>query len=165
MKDNFFYLAIGVVAISVLLGVAFAYFSQPSQPFTTYDATDEQKPNIELSQTKFDLGELNSTSVRSVSSTIKNNGQKNLEIKNIKTSCGCISAKFSVNGQGSPKFSMHNTDASWKGVIEPGQTGEIITTYDVSIMPVTGAIERVVYFQTNDPLQPNQEITLKAIVI
>ena len=107
-------------------------------------STQLKQPKIELSTTYFDLGDINpDEGKRSETFFVENKGTDILKILSVSTSCGCTEAE------------VENEE------IQPGEKTKLTVTYDPSIHPgLVGNIKRVVYIQSNDPLQSEIELEL-----
>ena len=99
---------------------------------------------------------------------IKNAGTKDLEIANMVTSCMCTKAYLKQGNNKSEGFGMKGMSASssWKGVIKPGETAEIIADFDPAYHGPQGAglFSRAVSFETNDPDNPYVEVSFEGEV-
>ena len=106
-------------------------------------------PQIELSTDYFDLGDINpAEGKRTETFFVKNIGKAPLEIFSVSTSCGCTEAE--VESQ----------------QIMPGQQTKLTVTYDPSVHPgLVGELKRVVYIQSNDPLQEEIELELRGNIL
>ncbi len=102
-------------------------------------------PQIELSTTSFNLGDINpADGIRTESFGVKNIGTAPLNITGVSTSCGCTKAEVD------------------KEVLQPGEQAQLTVSYDPRIHKgLVGPIKRIVYIQSNDPLQ--QEVSLALI--
>jgi len=97
---------------------------------------------IKFKKESQDFGRVKQGEVLNYVFVFKNEGDEILEIRNVRTSCGCTAALVS-NEQ-----------------IMPGKEGEIKVTFDTR-----GFVKRVtkyVYVESNDPAQPSKELTLSA---
>lgn len=156
---------IGII-VTILLVVAFgvgaAYMlnTNKDEVLTEYTETDVEKPAIAFDKTEYDFGNLTPTSVEAVIFMVANLGEKPLKITDFKTSCGCTSVVVTIDGVKSSTFSMH-TNSNWIGEIFPGSEAQIEVTYDATVHPAEGEIERFIYFNTNDPKNPNPELSIK----
>jgi len=164
--DKLFFILFGVFMLVVVsIAIFVAYFSPGTKAeMTNYSASDEDKPKINLETEKFDLGQMKLEETKVKEIKIKNEGTKPLEINNFSTSCDCTFAQIIIDGQESPKFSMHS-NATWKGTLEPGKEAILKAIYEPSKMPVKGKVERVIYFKTNDPLKSDISIQFTAEVL
>lgn len=161
MKTNYI---LGIIVVIVIAGVIFAFYKTPAGPQTkSYSVSDAERPKMELSEKAFDLGKLKVGDKKIHEVTLKNTGQKPLEVANFSTSCDCTSVIVKQNDQSSPSFSMHE-NSRWQATIESGQSATLDITYDNAKMPEKGEIERLVYFTTNDPENPAGQIEFKVIV-
>ncbi len=101
--------------------------------------------------------------------TMKNNGNSNLQIANITTSCMCTNAYFKKGSNKSPSFGMKGMSApsGWKGTLKPGETGEIVAVFNPSYHGPSGKgpIQRIVSFETNDPDHPYLEVNFEGTVV
>jgi rhodanese-related sulfurtransferase len=102
-------------------------------------------PNIALSTNSYDLGDINPDGgVITETFFIKNIGDSPLIIESVSTSCGCTEAEVDS-----------------KEIPSGGQT-KLIINYDPSVHPgLVGKIKRIVYIQSNDPL--NKEVELELV--
>ena len=97
---------------------------------------------------------------------IRNNGDSDLEVTNVKTSCMCTEAQLSISGQNSPVFGMH-TISGWVGSIKPGETAEVRVVFDPLFHGPqgTGPITRLVSLNTNDVNNRTVELRLMGNVV
>lgn len=75
--------------------------------------------------------------------TVKNSGDKPLEILSVQPACGCTVAEFDK-------------------VIQPGATGKVHAVVDTT--QFSGPISKGISVSTNDPTQPTAQLTMRAIV-
>lgn len=153
-----FILAIIVITAVALVGGTIMAFKATGKPLELYSASENERPQAELNTKVQDLGQMKVSDIKSDDFILKNIGQKPLQITNVSTSCNCTFAQLEIDGKKSPRFSMHK-NPSWTGEIQPGKEAKITATYEPSLMPVQGAVERNILFTTNDP--QNQNISLK----
>ena len=110
----------------------------------------ENLPKIEISPASYDFGEIEFGKVVNYNFVVKNSGQETLEIKRIGTSCSCTTAKVSSQA------------------IEPGQSAELMVAYDTAAMGDgphgRGNQERIIYIKSNDPNNPQVNVTISAYV-
>ena len=76
--------------------------------------------------------------------TFTNGGDAPLKIKQVRTSCGCAAALVS------------------KKEIEPGEKGEIKVTFNTK--GYGGNVAKYVFVESNDPEQPNKQLTVQASI-
>ena len=77
---------------------------------------------------------------------IENNGDSDLVIGNLVTSCGCTTAELTSS------------------VIPPGERADLTVTFDANFHPTSGPVTRIVWFATNDLAQPWIEVRVDADV-
>lgn len=125
---------------------------------------------MEMMESSFDWGEINyDGGLVTHNFKIKNSGEKDLEIANMVTSCMCTQAYFKGPMGESPKFGMKGMSkpSSYKGILAPGEEGEIIVEFDPAYHGPTGVgkMERIISWETNDPQKPYGEVTLYGNVV
>jgi len=100
---------------------------------------------------------------------IKNTGNQNLEIGNIATSCMCTQAYLKKGDTESDLFGMKGMSgtSSWKGILKPGESAEIIAKFDPKFHGPqgTGPVSRSVSFETNDLDKPYVEVAFDGVVV
>ncbi|CAM2066518.1 DUF1573 domain-containing protein [Sulfidibacter corallicola] len=107
------------LAITLLAAVSFLGFAQ-----------DGSGPKLQMEKMSHDFGDIDKGSKVSTAFQFTNTGDAPLEIKNVKTSCGCTSAK--------PE----------KSVFQPGEAGEIPVTFNSGRF--SGKISKSVTILTNE---------------
>ena len=151
-------LIIGGLAIFGL----FNYFSNQDHE------TIQDTPKIEINPQEYDAGTVSMTEgMVKYTHEIKNNGEGDLEIDRIWTSCMCTTARLKVGDEISFEFGMHSNPAFWSQKIVPGEMGYLEVTFDQSFhgLQGTGPVVRIVYLSTNDPQNKKAEVRLIANVI
>ncbi len=135
-----------IFLVLVVIGLAvFGYFNATPG----IDDLLENYPEIEISPTDFDFGEIIYNDIVSHTFIIKNNGNEVLEIKRVSTSCACTSAEID------------------KERLAPGEETELLVTYNTGAMSgerAKGQQERIIYIKNNDPLHPQVEAMIYADV-
>ncbi len=130
-----------------------------------FSQNNQGTPKIEIAPLKYDAG-VASMADGLVETTfeIKNTGNSDLKITEIKTSCMCTTAVFEVDGRSSPEFGMHSAQLPWSQKIAPGQTGYLDVAFDPAYHSPngTGDITRIIYISSNDP--QNRKIEAKLMV-
>lgn len=150
-----------VVAIGSYLLVSRG--EKPTMKLVNYQSSDKEKPKVEVKNNFLDMGEIKVSQEKAVEFTVKNIGQKPLQLFNISTGCGCTLATVIIDGKESEEFGMH-TRSNYVGEILPGKEGKLKVIYRPYIMPVYGPVEREVYLSTNDPEMPKLTFKVKAFV-
>lgn len=128
-----------ILGVIVVLGVIIFYNSLGSGGGV---------PRIQVIPSSYDFGNMPHEAVNHTF-MVKNMGTGPLEIKRVSTSCGCTSAKISLEK------------------ILPNQVANLWVKFDPNLMEekVEGEVLRVVYIKSNDPEQPEVEVEIKANVI
>lgn len=101
-------------------------------------------PRAEFKETSWDFGRIKQGEVVSHEFTFRNSGKAVLVVKNVSTSCGCAAALVSQKE------------------IAPGGEGKIKVTFDSR--GYAGKVIKYIYFESNDPNKPRQELTITAEV-
>lgn len=139
-QRNIFFIVLGFL----ILGLAvYGYFK------ATPENQTGNAPKIEISASFFDFGEVEHGQVLERSFVVKNTGQDILKIKSVRTSCSCTEGKIEKN------------------IIEPGQETNLLVTYDTGAMSGPhgkGRQERIIFIQSNDPLNSQVEVKITALV-
>jgi hypothetical protein len=99
-----------------------------------------KQPKLKLSKNEFDFGSVEEGKLVETKIGFKNEGQGNLEISEVKTSCGCTAALLSSKK------------------LNPGESGNVRLELDTANRE--GKLTRTVTIYSNDPDSPNQVITL-----
>ncbi|OGZ34866.1 MAG: hypothetical protein A3A94_03145 [Candidatus Portnoybacteria bacterium RIFCSPLOWO2_01_FULL_43_11] len=153
-------IAIGLPLISIIGGIVFGLMSY--SPAKTQGA-----PKMEINPLEYDAGDISmANGPINYTYEIKNTGDGDLKIKDIKTSCDCTSAVLRVGEIKSPTFSMHTDSSFWSSKITAGETGFLEVVFDPAFHGPegTGQAIRVVSFSTNDPRNEKAEVRLTANV-
>lgn len=156
-------ISIIVAALAVLSGLILLL----NQPDGAVVEEVKEKPLLVLEPGEIvkDLGTMKVDEERSVEFVLINNGPGPLKIYNPYTSCMCTFGQIIIGNKKSPEFGMAmHGNPSWQGVLEPGQTATAQVTYKPYLMPVQGLVERSFIFKTNDPLNSEVNLTVRAVV-
>ena len=109
----------------------------------------DSRPQIEITPKSFDFKEIKYGSIVEHTFKIKNLGKGTLEIKRVATSCACTSAEVE------------------KEIIEANQEVDLKVRYNTGLMSgshAKGDQERIIYIKSNDPVNPQVEVTIHAYV-
>jgi hypothetical protein len=126
---------------------------------------------IEINPLEYDVGTVSmADGLVKKTFEIKNIGEEDLKIENIRTSCACTTAFFKIGDKVGPKFGMpgHGINPSfWSEKIGPGEKADLEVIFDPAFHGPQGAgsIIRAVYFSTSDPQNKEAEVRLIANVI
>lgn len=161
------------IIIGLLIGffgiIAGAFYlvqkdSAPQVLNTSYKATDSEKPTAQVKQTFYDLGQMKVSDEKYADFQIENKGTKSLQITSMRSSCGCTVGKVIYKGTETKEFGMHSQGLGVISEIAPSSGATVRIIYRPFVMPVYGYVEREVYFETNDPLNPKINLKVKANV-
>lgn len=109
----------------------------------------EKRPEVEITPKSFDFGEIKYGEIAEYTFKIRNLGDEILEIKRVATSCACTTAEVE------------------KEMLSPGEEVNLFVRYDTGAMSgahAKGEQERIIYIKSNDPVNPQVEVTIKAYV-
>ena len=110
----------------------------------------ENYPQIEITPKTFDFNEIEYGSIAEYTFKIRNLGNETLEIKRVATSCACTSAEVG------------------KKILEFNEETNLNVIYNTGLMGnsphAKGEQERIIYIKTNDPVNPQVEVTINALV-
>lgn len=144
-----------------------AYLSTKGQVPTpekqNYTKESIDRPRAEVLESFKDIGEMKVSEVKEVSFSLKNVGNKPLQILNINSSCNCAFGKVLYKDIETKQFGMHK-QSGYVTSIEPGDSAIIKVIYKPAIMPVYGPITRDVYISTDDPENSKLVFTIKTFV-
>lgn len=101
---------------------------------------DGKNPKLTLEKSQYDFGTVAEGKIAEAKIIFKNEGKAVLNINDIKTSCGCTAALLSSK------------------TLEPGKSGTLRIELDTSGRE--GKLTRTVTLYSNDPIDPNQTVTL-----
>ena len=107
------------------------------------------QPQISVAENWVDLGDVVNGKVIQQEVSIQNNGQSDLIIEAVSTSCGCIQAAIEPT------------------TIPPNGQGTLSINFDSGAHgpELTGRLVRQIFIATNDPQQPEFVIELKANIL
>lgn len=116
-----------------------------------------------------DFGAMKVSEDRTATFTIANtSADSTLRLWNVATSCDCTFATVTIAGVKTGEFNMamhmNSTLKNWIGEIAPGAQALLEVTYKPSVMPVQGPVSRQTTFATNDPNNPEVEVSITANV-
>ena len=156
----------GAIIISVLIIVGAAVtLSHDNSP---------KRENLGIASMTIDKKEEDFSSMKvsdekTATFTITNTSDTTLRIWGVSTSCNCTYATVTIGGSETGEFNMptHMSSAmkNWVGEIPASQTATLKAIYRPKIMPVLGVVSRQIRFSTNDPKNPEVELSIKANVL
>ena len=132
------------------------------------ESAPQERPIVALSPASFNLGEVSQKKGEvSTTFTVKNNGQKDLVIDKLETSCGCTTASIVFNGQEGPRFGMPghglNEDIKdWQVVIPPAGEAKLNVYYDPKVhLDFRGYAIREISIFSNDPVNFEERVKVE----
>lgn len=155
-----------LVIVSFVVGMAFILTAgqKTPPPTATFSSQAADRPQAEIGQALFDLGEIKVSDVKQQDFSLKNIGNRPLQIFNVNSSCGCTAGQIIYRGVTSKEYSMHAQGSGYVADIAPGDEAVIRLIYRPAVMPVYGPVEREVYVSTNDPQKSRLVFSIKAVV-
>ncbi|PJE58251.1 MAG: hypothetical protein COU81_01705 [Candidatus Portnoybacteria bacterium CG10_big_fil_rev_8_21_14_0_10_36_7] len=153
-----------LLVLGLFYSATFAFGANDATPIST-----EKNPKISFEPTEFDAGDISMADGKYIKNyKLTNDGQLDLVISAITTSCMCTDAVLKVDGRTSPEFGMHGYNGpTWSETISPGQSGELKVIFDpLAHGPdATGPIERFITIISNDPDNPTSRVKFSGNVI
>ena len=133
-----------IATLMLALGLPTAAHAQSPQQSVPKSAAPSPEPVIVCDERDHDFGVV--TNVKSVSHAfrIRNDGDAELIIKKVKTSCGCTTAKLATN------------------TIAPGQ--EVVLETKLSLKGRKDHQSKAISVKSNDPVKPSYRLSLKCFV-
>lgn len=166
MSGKFIFVS-SLVFILMLVGMVFLFTSgqKPAQQtlgqkIETYTPESTEKPKAEAPVNFIDMGDMSVNDIKSADFTLKNSGNKPLQIIGATTSCHCTNVQIIYKDLKTEEFGM-STQAGYIADIAPGDTATVRVIYKPYIMPVYGFVEREAYLSTNDPLNQKLIFSIK----
>lgn len=156
---------IGLIVLTMLILGGGVYFL--SSTATSTQVIPSQNVKVEIPERTFDWGNIPYSGGNATKTfTIKNTGTGVLQLSGVKTSCTCTKAQVTIDGKGSPYFSMHST-TGWVGEVAPGKEAQLLVIFDPAFHGPSGVgpVERLISLETNDIQNPKIEFSLKGVVV
>jgi hypothetical protein len=128
----------------------------------------QDRPKIEITPTIYDFGDVSvGEGIVKTIMTVSNNGQTDLVIDNMETSCMCTTAILTVAGKESPVFGMNMNDGKhptgWSASIPPGDSATLTIRYDPQMHPdMRGSLTRTISVYSNDPVEFQRDVRIEA---
>lgn len=128
----------------------------------------KERPMVFLSPVNFDFGQVSQKKgVVSTSFELANDGQKDLVVNKLESSCGCTTASIVFEGKEGPRFGMpghglNENVGDWQVVIPPGQTAQLKVYYDPNVHPdFRGYAIREISVFSNDPIDFEKKVQVE----
>lgn len=125
------------------------------------------RPIVAVSPGSYDFGDVSQgEGVVTTLFEIKNEGESDLIIDRLESSCGCTSASIIYQGEEGPKFSMPGHGDSeevedWQIPILSGETVQLKVYYDPSVhADFRGSATRTVSIFSNDPVEFEKKVQI-----
>lgn len=106
------------------------------------DQKSFENPSLKLSKYNHNFGNVKEGEILDLKINVSNNGDADLKIKKVKSSCGCTAALMSSK------------------LLKPNETSELKIEFDTKNL--SGQIARTITLYTNDPKHPTRVLTLIA---
>lgn len=129
-------------------------------------AAPADRPVISINPSSRDLGDVSQKGGTATTSfELKNEGNKDLVINKLETSCGCTSASIIYQGKEGPTFTMpghgEENPTDWQVTIKPQETAQLKVYYDPTAHEdLTGAVIREIYVYSNDSVDFEKEVSI-----
>jgi hypothetical protein len=122
-------------------------------------------PRILIDPTSHDFGDVSIRGgVVKTFMTIKNEGESDLVINDMDTSCGCTSATVEKDGKEGPAFGMKmhgDNPVGWSEKVKPGEKAFLNIYYDPMVHPeLRGPVTRSVAVYSNDQRTSVKEVRI-----
>ncbi len=130
------------------------------------DLAPADAPKIVINESEHDLGKV--SQIKGVVTTdfeFSNQGESDLIIGKLSSSCGCTSATVVYDGKVGPTFTMEGhgqeNPTDWEVAIGPGDTAILRIFYDPTVHPdLVGPVTRTVSVFSNDPVEFETNVTI-----
>ncbi len=152
-----------VLAIFMAFFVLWSGYIRGAIPFRLGQAAPAERldrPVIALAPRTLNLGNVRPPTVVSRDFRVSNQGNQDLVIQALSSSCDCTTAQMINGGIESPIFGMEGHTGSknpqgWSTTIMPGEEAILRVFYDPTVHPgVRGALTRIITITSNDPINP-----------
>ncbi len=158
-NKKMFFIFLVVIIIVSLASVSVKYFLNRDQ------MDNQGSSKIVLSPEEYDAGTVSMIDgLVKKTYQVKNDGQGDLKIDSIWTSCMCTTAHLRVGDKVSSEFGMHTKSSLWSEKIPPGEIGYLDVVFDPAFHGPegTGFMVREIYLSTND--LNNEQVTVRLLI-
>ncbi len=160
-----FIIGVSVVTVAIIVGAIVLFSNQKPAP----KREELGSASMTIDKKSEDFGSMKVSDERRAAFTITNTGDSILRIWKVATSCDCTAATVKIGDTETPEFSMagmmSSERANWLGEVPAGKNAVLTVIYRPSVMPVNGPITRQVNFSTNDPNNPDVQVSISANVL
>jgi hypothetical protein len=128
----------------------------------------KERPQIAVTPEVYDIGEVSVAGGEvTITIMVKNEGQSDLVIDNIETSCMCTTTILAIKDDMSPLYGMNMNDGKhptgWSGTIHPGEEAVLHVKYDPSMHgDFRGPLTRTITIYSNDPIEFKKDVRIEA---
>lgn len=125
------------------------------------------RPILSLSPDSYDFGNVSQKAGKVYTYfDLKNDGQSDLVVDRLETSCGCTFVAIVFEGKESPYFTMPGhgyENPQWDGVTIPsGEKAQLKVMYDPDVHPdFQGFAIREIYIYSNDPIDFEKKVSIE----
>lgn len=125
------------------------------------------RPIISLSPDTYDFGDVSQKEGKIFTHfDLKNEGESDLVIDRLDTSCGCTFASIVFRGEEGPLFAMaghgYENPTDWKVSIPPGEQAQLKVVYDPDVhRDFRGPATREIYVYSNDPIDFEKTVKIE----
>lgn len=131
------------------------------------ESAPKTRPIISLNTEYYDWGDI--SEAKGVAVTffeLKNEGEEDLVINKLDSSCGCTSAAIVYKSNEGPRFAMagHGIESptDWEVVIPPSESAQLKVYYDPSVHPdLRGPVTREISIFSNDPIDFEKKVIIE----
>ncbi len=128
------------------------------------------RPKIIVEPITYDFGNVSfAGGAVKASMTVVNEGESELVLNDMETSCGCTSATIEKDGKEGPAFGMRGhgpTPVGWSETLKPGETALLNIYYDPAVHPeLRGAVTRIVTIHSNDPVDFKKDVRIDVVQV
>lgn len=119
-----------------------------------YNNTPQYAPGIVIEPETVELGDVSNSGPLIIQDFhIRNEGNDDLIITDLKTSCSCLEASFIKYGKESVKVGRFSNSEGWTFILMPGEEATMRTYYDAKLTNwQLGSVERIISITSNDPV-------------
>lgn len=154
-----------IASVAIIIGAVFFLGGAKASPKRENLGT----ASMTIDKKQEDFGDMKSDEEKTAVFTITNTSESTLRLWNVSTSCDCTFATVTIRGTVTPEFNMpmHMIASlkNWMGEVPAKETATLSVTYRPKVMPVTGRVSRQARFATNDPNNPEVEVSITANVL
>ncbi len=130
----------------------------PESPAAAAATAPQKGPVLSITPQVFDFGKVQGKGTSGVISGVfklRNIGDEDVVIQNLRTSCSCTKVELRVGSSISPDFDAKGSGPGWNMSLKPGQEAELEVLVNVLELGVSsGKVERAVFVTSNSKERP-----------